>query len=301
MRQYLFHGLSSNHMELIVNFIPTFIHISLFLFFIGLAENLFATNRAVAITTITIISFCAACYIAFSVYPVFFPQTPFQTPLSNFIWRMGQIILPRKHCTRDTKGKMVPVSPVLADGLLQLAMGYSNSRMEHDTDTIHWITSKITEDSEFEPFAAGLAGSLATLRGRDIWERIFRGNPRNMPLIPYNAVLASKTVERLKIQIESLLRTVSTHSDQQTRFSCTCICIDAVASLTVGFSAVLEPDIDNDLLRSVLRFYGERSRRVQANQVMDTSIEIKWKCLMLRNTSLVCFRNMSRDCLNSIN
>ncbi|KAF8798278.1 hypothetical protein BYT27DRAFT_7058745, partial [Phlegmacium glaucopus] len=48
MRHYLFHGLSSNHMALLVECIPAFIHISLFLFFIGLAENLFATNHAVA-------------------------------------------------------------------------------------------------------------------------------------------------------------------------------------------------------------------------------------------------------------
>ncbi|KAF8812710.1 hypothetical protein BYT27DRAFT_7086520, partial [Phlegmacium glaucopus] len=34
MWQYLFHGLSSNHMSLLVECIPAFIHISLFLFFI---------------------------------------------------------------------------------------------------------------------------------------------------------------------------------------------------------------------------------------------------------------------------
>jgi hypothetical protein len=62
---------------------PTFIHNSLFLFFIGLAENLFAINHAVAITTVTIVGFCAACYIVFSVYSVFFPQTPFQKPFSG--------------------------------------------------------------------------------------------------------------------------------------------------------------------------------------------------------------------------
>jgi hypothetical protein len=255
LRQYLFHGLSSNHLALLVEFIPTFIHISLFLFFIGLAENLFDTNHAVAITTITIIGFCAACYIPFSFYPVFFPQTPFQTPLSNFFWRMGQIILPRKHSDSNAEGRIVPVSPILARGRLQLAMGHSNNRMERDTEAIHWVISKITEDCEFEPFAAGFAGSLATPWGRDTWKRIFGGNPRNMPSTHHNAVLVSNTVERLKIRLESLLRSVSTHSDHQTRFTRACICIDAVASLTVlGFSAKLELDIDCDLLHSVLLF-----------------------------------------------
>jgi hypothetical protein len=291
LRQYLFHGLSSNHMALLVEFIPIFIHISLFLFFIGLATNLFDTNHAVAITTIIIIGFCAAFYIAFSVFPVLYPQTPFQTPLSKAFWIVGQHILPRKHSDSDTEGKNLPVSSRLAKGRLQLAMGCSNGRMEHDTEAIHWVISKITEDSEFEPFADGFAGSLATPWGRDIWKCIFGGNTRNLnkPLTRYIALLSSTTVERLKIRIESLLRSVSTHSNQQTRFTRACICIDAVASLTVGFSAELELDIDNVLLRTVLHFYGdERSRRAQANQVMDASIEIKWKCLILSTSLCQC-------------
>jgi hypothetical protein len=171
---------------------------------------------------------------------------------------VGQFILPRKHSDSDTEGKYLPVSSRLAKGRLQLAMGYSNSRMERDTEAIHWVISKITEDSEFEPFADGFAGSLATPWGRDTWKRIFGGNPRNVPSTHYNAVLASNTVERLKIRIEGLLRSVSTHSDHQTRFTRACICIDAVASLTVGFSAELELGIDIDLFNFVLRFLVKR-------------------------------------------
>jgi hypothetical protein len=109
---------------------------------------------------------------------------------------MRQIILPRKHSHSATKGKIVPVSPVLAKGRLQLAMDYSDNRMERDTDAIHWVTSKITEDSEFEPFAAGFAGSLATPWGRETWKRIFIRNPRNLPSTFYNAVLQQFAVLR---------------------------------------------------------------------------------------------------------
>ncbi|KAF8801208.1 hypothetical protein BYT27DRAFT_7174551 [Phlegmacium glaucopus] len=298
MRQYLFHGLSSNHMALLVECIPAFIHISLFLFFIGLAENLFATNHAVAITTTTIIGFCAVFYIACSVFPVLYPQTPFHTPLSNVFWTMGQIISPRKHSDDNIEGKIVPVSPDMAKGRLQLAMGHSNNRMERDTEAIRWVLSKITEDSEFEPFAGGIGGSLATTWGEDIWKSVFGENPGNMQLTPYNTAIASDTVQTLKIRIESLLRSVSTFSDQQSRFTRACVCIDAVASLTLG--AELKLDIDYNLMFFLLLFVGdERTRRdkavvreaetpamnlrqVSGNQVMmDISLEIKWKCLVL--------------------
>ncbi|KAF8809441.1 hypothetical protein BYT27DRAFT_6519587 [Phlegmacium glaucopus] len=298
MRQYLFHGLSSNHMSLLVESIPAFIHISLFLFFIGLGESLFATNHAVAITTTTTIGFCAVCYIACSVFPILYPQTPFHTPLSNVFWRMGQIIGPRKHSDRNTEGKIVAVSPDMAKGRLQLAMGHSNNRKERDTEAIRWVLSKITEDSEFEAFAAGIGGSVVTPWGENIWKSIFGENLGHMRSTPYNSVIA--TVETLTNRIESLLRTVSTFSDRQTRFMRACICIDAVASLTLGFKAEMELGIHNGLMNSVLRFFGDEKKRrdkvqeaetsfgsamnlrqLSGNQVMDTSLEIKWKCLML--------------------
>ncbi|KAF8812711.1 hypothetical protein BYT27DRAFT_7207550 [Phlegmacium glaucopus] len=108
----------------------------------------------------------------------------------------------------------------MAKGCLQLAMddsNHSNNHMTHDTEAIHWVLSKITEDSQFEPFAAGIGGSLATPWGEDIWKNIFGDNSEKMHLTPYDTVIASDTVQTLKIHIESLLRscTVSTFSDQQ--------------------------------------------------------------------------------------
>ncbi|KAF8813218.1 hypothetical protein BYT27DRAFT_7049887, partial [Phlegmacium glaucopus] len=69
MRQFLFHGLASNNIHVLVECIPAFIHISLFLFFIGLVDNLFATNKTVAITTTIIIGFCVIFYMACSMFP----------------------------------------------------------------------------------------------------------------------------------------------------------------------------------------------------------------------------------------
>ncbi|KAF8814587.1 hypothetical protein BYT27DRAFT_7206041 [Phlegmacium glaucopus] len=299
MRQYLFHGVSSNHMSLMVEGIPAFIHISFFLFFIGLAENLFATNRAVAITTATIMGLSAVFYIGWSISPVLYPQTPFHTPLSSVFWRMGQLIGPRKHSDRNTEGKVVPVSSDMAKGRFQLAMSHSDNRIKRDTEAIRWVISKITEDTEFEPFAAGIGGSLVTPWGEDIWKSVFG---ENMQLTPYNTAMASNAVQTLKIRIESLLRSVSTFSDQQTGFTRACVCIDAVASLTLGFRAELELGIDCDLMNHVLRFFGDEKKRrdkrvlqetatsfgsamnlgqLSGNQVMDTSLEIKWKCLKL--------------------
>jgi len=300
MRQFLFHGLSSNHMPILVECIPAFIHISLFLFFIGLVENLFVTNKAVAIATTIIIGSCALSYIASSVFPVYYPQTPYHTPLSNILWKMGQIIRPRKYSHRNTEGKIVPVSSDIAKGRLQLAMGYSKNRMTRDTEAIHWVLAKITEDSQFEPFVAGIGGSLATVWGKNVWKSIFtRNGDRLGNLESTQSSNSNTTVQALQTGIESLLHswTVSTFSDQ-TRFARACVYIDAVASLTLRFKGELEIDIDNQLMNDVLQYFGDEKRRrdravqevgtsatnlpqLSGYQATDISLGVKWKCLAL--------------------
>ncbi|KAI0313372.1 hypothetical protein OF83DRAFT_1045312, partial [Amylostereum chailletii] len=62
IRQFLYEGAEFWRMSFIVDAIPALIHISLFLFFIGLAEFLFEINRSVAIWTTVMISISAALY-----------------------------------------------------------------------------------------------------------------------------------------------------------------------------------------------------------------------------------------------
>ncbi|KAH9993097.1 hypothetical protein BJV77DRAFT_944668 [Russula vinacea] len=70
IRQFLHEGADRWKMDVIVNLVPALIHISLFLFFVGLADSLFKINTATAVTTTTLIVICALCYLLSVIAPI---------------------------------------------------------------------------------------------------------------------------------------------------------------------------------------------------------------------------------------
>ncbi|KAI9435567.1 hypothetical protein H4582DRAFT_1785590, partial [Lactarius indigo] len=82
IRQFLHEGAESWHMAVVVDAIPALIHISLFLFFLGLAEFLFGLNTTTAITTTITIVICAILYLWSVIAPIHDAKSPYQSPLS---------------------------------------------------------------------------------------------------------------------------------------------------------------------------------------------------------------------------
>ena len=91
IRQYLHEGFEKWHMPLVAEAVPGSLHISLFLFFMGLADSLLNINTKVAISTIFPIGISGLLYISstcariispqsqkynFSCYLVFSPEIP---------------------------------------------------------------------------------------------------------------------------------------------------------------------------------------------------------------------------------
>ncbi|KAI0274158.1 hypothetical protein BGY98DRAFT_921025, partial [Russula aff. rugulosa BPL654] len=88
IRQFLHEGANRWHMDLVVHLVPALIHISLFLFFLGLADSLFSINVATATTTTILIVTCALCYLFSIIAPIWDAQSPFQSPLSSMFWHL---------------------------------------------------------------------------------------------------------------------------------------------------------------------------------------------------------------------
>jgi len=57
-----------------------------FSFSLGLVIFLFYINRSIASGTLTLVALCGLSYIIFTVIPIFFRDSPFQTPLSTAAW-----------------------------------------------------------------------------------------------------------------------------------------------------------------------------------------------------------------------
>jgi hypothetical protein len=70
--------------------VPGFLHISLFLFFAGLAVSLMNINTKVALTTIVPIGISSLLYIFTIFVPIIYPQSPYQNSFSSILWYLIQ-------------------------------------------------------------------------------------------------------------------------------------------------------------------------------------------------------------------
>ena len=90
MRAYIFDGINKVGMARAVATMPTLLHISVFLFFIGLVEFLFPIYATLAYATLGCIGVFALAYAALTVLPTFSLNCPYGTPLSGLTWRVYQ-------------------------------------------------------------------------------------------------------------------------------------------------------------------------------------------------------------------
>jgi hypothetical protein len=113
IRQFLHDGSKRWHMDLMVHLVPALIHISLFLFFIGLADSLFKINIATATTTTIVIVICALCYLFSIIAPLWDAQAPYQSPLSPMFWHLFFWKISRRtYKEHNTGGIDKPISTI---------------------------------------------------------------------------------------------------------------------------------------------------------------------------------------------
>jgi uncharacterized protein DUF6535 len=173
IRQFLHEGADRWHMDLVVHLVPALIHISLFLFFLGLADSLFQVNIATATTTTIVIVFFAFCYVFSIIAPIWDPQTPYQSPLSPMFWHLFFWKLSsRTYKDHSTGGKDYPVSTDMKEGKVQLAMNYTDDRKSRDARAIGWIVDDLTEDSELELLVRNIPDSFSSTWGKHVLQAV---------------------------------------------------------------------------------------------------------------------------------
>ncbi|KAG6909814.1 hypothetical protein DXG01_015307 [Tephrocybe rancida] len=125
VRAFLYDGTKKWKMYLIVKYIPTLLHISLFLFFAGLYIFLFHINLAVSRAVAAVILLCLMFYAFATIVPLFDPSAPYETPLTAPLWR----------------------TPA------------------QDAKALRWAHGMITSDSELQPFFESIPGFLSSSDG----------------------------------------------------------------------------------------------------------------------------------------
>jgi hypothetical protein len=86
LRAFFSDGVDKWHVSWAIEALPTLLHISLFLFFIGTLIYLFATNRIVFGNVVWWVVLSMVAYLTITLLPIFRPNSPYYAPLSSPIW-----------------------------------------------------------------------------------------------------------------------------------------------------------------------------------------------------------------------
>ena len=168
IRQFLYEGVERWHMRAIAEGVPGLIHISLFLFFIGLADFLWNSFAIVGIFTVLPVALIAILYIISTGIAIYNPQSPYRTSFTGLAWYITRKLHTR--WCKDRSGTKKPLSSNMADGQMQLAMEKNEERKGRDERAIRWLVNNLTEDVEMESLASGIPGSFDVTWGVEVWK-----------------------------------------------------------------------------------------------------------------------------------
>ena len=176
LRQYLYEGAEGWYMLVVAESVPGLVHVSLFLFFLGLIDSLLSLNTTVGITTIVPIALCGLFYVLCTFAPIMDPQSPFHTPLSSLIWYLTRKLHPRTYSDRTSGGALKTVSSNMSEGQMQLAMEENEGRKYRDVRAMQWLIDNRTEDDEMDSFVLAIPGAFTSKWGIEVWRMVADAN-----------------------------------------------------------------------------------------------------------------------------
>ena len=174
IRAFFAEGVEKLHLPWAVEALPALLHLSLFLFFAGLAVFLFNINHTVFKAAISWIGFCTGMYMCITLMPMFRHDSPYYAPLSSSAWYLYtgiRFTLFRKlywitnRCNlRDSIQRRVFMlwSTYRRRALRGMGKEFEETARkapsEIDGRALMWTYESLDEDHELEQFLAGIPG-----------------------------------------------------------------------------------------------------------------------------------------------
>jgi uncharacterized protein DUF6535 len=146
LRQYLYEGCEGWHMPRVAEAVPGCLHVSLFLFFVGLGDSLFNINTTVGMSTVVPIGICGLLYIFTTFLPIISAQSPYQNSFSGIFWFLFQKLRVWKYGDQGRDGELKAVDTNMAQGQMRLAMEETEACKDRDVQAIRWLVDNLTED-----------------------------------------------------------------------------------------------------------------------------------------------------------
>ena len=259
--------------------VPGFLHVSLFLFFVGLCDFVLNIDTMIGIYTTVPIAITGLLYISATFFPFFRPQSPYQTWFSTIfsvaIWYPKKIWDDLRYKDRGSDGAKKPVRQNMSQIRMQLAMKETDQRMGRDVDAIRWLTRDITGDSEMESLVLAIPGSFNCKWGMEVWENVSKplvDDPHTDPMVPLHELTAraSRILETCKNRSPS-------DSDVWRKRTRGCVETTALFAMCMGgnrdpFADIVVPlgDIGSDQNVRELSSVGK-----------DEMFVMRWTCLSL--------------------
>jgi Family of unknown function (DUF6535) len=178
LRQYLHEGSEGWYMPVVAEAVPGVLHVSLFLFFVGLCDSVLHLDRTVGISTTIPIGIGGWLYVFTTIAPAIYPQSPYQNSFSGLIWFVVQKLRRRRYKDRGLDGELKSESSNMAEGQMQLAMEETEGRKGRDERAIRWLVDNLTEDAEMDLFVSAIPGPFNVEWGVGVW-RCGRVSPRS--------------------------------------------------------------------------------------------------------------------------
>ena len=138
---------------------PGLIHVSVFLFFAGLADAILNINTTAGVTTVVPIIICGFFYLYSVFAPLTDPQSSYRSPFS----RLMRYTLRNRF--RRTFSKMEARQE-------QHAMSQTKGRGNRDVRAVRWLTDNIDMNNEMDTFALAIPGSFNQEYGQQVWKEV---------------------------------------------------------------------------------------------------------------------------------
>ena len=172
-RAYLFEGVQMFRLSQAVEAVPALLHVSVFLFFVGLIEFLFSVNDIVAHAMFGVIVFFAAIYLLLTFLPNVRPNCPYRTPFSRdeLKWLLfspaAPVLLVLAGVSRfvhNDKLERVYMRFLIFVQSSLWSMSDAIRALQKDIEgrALLWTVATVDDDDEIEAFVEGIPGYITS-------------------------------------------------------------------------------------------------------------------------------------------
>ena len=279
VRQYLHDGLERGWMPGVAEAVPGFLHVSLFLFFVGLCDFVLNIDTTIGIYTTVPIAITGLLYISATFFPFFRPQSPYQTWFSTIfsvaIWYPKKIWDDLRYKDRGSDGAKKPVRQNMSQIRMQLAMKETDQRKGRDVDAIRWLTRDMTGDSEMESLVLAIPGSFNCKWGMEVWENVSKplvDDPHTDPMV---------SLHELTARASRILETCKNRgpSDSDVWQKRTRGCVETTALFVICMGGNRDPFAD--IVMPLGDIGSDQNVRELSSAGKDEMFVMRWTCLSL--------------------